>query len=104
MNFMRGTLAAVCIAIACAGAKAQTYPSKPMRLINPLGTGGTAEVLARTLAKGISDNIGQPVVVETRAGAAGTIGADYVAKSAPDGYTLLYGVTGANSIAPSRAA
>lgn len=82
-------------------APAQTYPAKPIRLLNPLGTGGTAEALARTIAKGLSDNIGQPVIVETKAGATGTIGADYVAKSPPDGYTLLYGVTGTNSIAPA---
>jgi tripartite-type tricarboxylate transporter receptor subunit TctC len=83
-----------------AGAQS-AYPHKPIRLINPLGTGGTAEALARTLAKGLSDNLGQPVIVETKSGAAGTIGADYVAKSTPDGYTLLYGVTGANTIAPA---
>jgi tripartite-type tricarboxylate transporter receptor subunit TctC len=94
-------IAALAALLVTVAAPAQQYPSRPIRLINPLGTGGTAEALARTLAKGISDNIGQTVVVETRAGAAGTIGADYVAKSPPDGYTLLYGVTGANSIAPS---
>ena len=80
---------------------AQAYPSRPIRLINPLGTGGTAEVLARTIAKQLSEQIGQPVIVETRTGATGTIGADFVAKSPADGYTLLYGVTGTNSIAPS---
>jgi tripartite-type tricarboxylate transporter receptor subunit TctC len=79
----------------------QNYPSRPIRLINPLGVGGTAEALSRTLAKGLSDGLGQPVVVETKSGAAGTIGAAYVAKSPPDGYTLLYGVTGTNSIAPA---
>jgi tripartite-type tricarboxylate transporter receptor subunit TctC len=77
------------------------YPNKPIRLINPLGTGGTAEALARTAAKALSDQLGQAVVVETKTGAAGTIGADYVAKSTPDGYTLLYGVTGTNTIAPA---
>jgi tripartite-type tricarboxylate transporter receptor subunit TctC len=80
---------------------ASAYPNKPIRLINPLGTGGTAEALARTLAKALSDQLGQAVIVETKTGAAGTIGADYVAKSNPDGYTLLYGVTGTNTIAPS---
>ena len=80
---------------------AAAWPNKPIRLINPLGTGGTAEVLARHAAKMLSDGLGQPIIVETKAGAAGTIGADYVAKSAADGYTLLYGVTGANVIAPA---
>jgi len=82
-------------------AMAQEYPSKPIRFINPLGVGGTAEALSRTLAKGLSDGLGQPVVLETMSGAAGTIGAGFVARSAPDGYTLLYGVTGTNTIAPA---
>ncbi len=82
-------------------AAAQPYPSKTIRLINPLGSGGTAEMLARTAAKALSDQLGQVVVVESKAGAAGTIGADYVAKSAPDGYTLLYGVIGTMSITPA---
>ena len=79
----------------------QPWPSHPIRLINPLGTGGTGEALARTLARALSDGLGQQVVVETRSGAAGTIGADVVAKAPADGYTLLYGVTGTNTIAPA---
>ncbi|MFM9969327.1 MAG: Bug family tripartite tricarboxylate transporter substrate binding protein [Burkholderiales bacterium] len=81
--------------------EAQTYPSKPVRLINPLGTGGTAEALSRLLSKALSDGLGQPVILESMSGAAGTVGVAYVARAAADGYTLLYGVTGANSIAPS---
>ncbi len=88
-------------ALSQSGSSISDYPNKPIRLINPLGTGGTAEALARTAAKALTDQLGQPVVVEVKTGAAGTIGADYVAKSAPDGYTLLYGVTGTNTIAPS---
>ena len=99
--FRRAAVAALIAALTSGGAFAQSYPSKPIRLVNPLGSGGTAEALARTIAKALSDGLGQPVVVETRAGAAGTIGADAVAKATPDGYTLLYGVTGTNSIAPS---
>ena len=99
-NAVRAAFVAV-LGFGIAAATAQTYPSKPIRLINPLGTGGSAEALARTIAKGLSDGLGQPVIVETKSGATGTIGADYVAKSPPDGYTLLYGVTGTNSIAPS---
>ena len=79
----------------------QAYPSKPIRLINPLGSGGTAEALSRLLAKGLSEGLGQPVVVESMSGAAGTVGVAYVTRATPDGYTLLYGVTGSNSIAPS---
>lgn len=80
---------------------AQVYPAKPIRLVNPLGSGGTAEALARTIATQLSQQLGQPVVLETKTGAAGTIGVEYAAKSTPDGYTLLYGVTGANTIAPA---
>ena len=80
---------------------AQSYPSKPVRLINPLGTGGTAEALSRLLAKALSDGLGQTVVLESMSGAAGTVGVAYVTRAAADGYTLLYGVTGANSIASS---
>ncbi|MSQ70378.1 MAG: hypothetical protein EXR27_03670 [Betaproteobacteria bacterium] len=94
-------LLAVLLMLWTGTALAQAYPSRPVRLINPLGTGGTAEVLARTIAKQLSEQIGQPVIVETRTGATGTLGADFVAKSPADGYTLLYGVTGTNSIAPS---
>ena len=95
-------LLVVLFVIAFAGAAAaQSWPSKPIRFVNPLGTGGTAEVLARSIARQLSEQLGQPIVLETKTGAAGTIGAEYVAKSAPDGYTLLYGVTGMISIAPS---
>jgi tripartite-type tricarboxylate transporter receptor subunit TctC len=91
----------VLLTLVAATASAQDYPTKPIRLINPLGAGGTAEALSRTLAKGLQDGLGQPVVLETMSGAAGTIGVGYVSRAAPDGYTLLYGVTGANSIAPA---
>ena len=101
MRYIRRAAVTALFMMAGSAAFAQSYPVKPIRLINPLGTGGTAEALARTIAKALSDGLGQPVVVETRAGAAGTIGADTVAKAVPDGYTLLYGVTGTNSIAPT---
>jgi tripartite-type tricarboxylate transporter receptor subunit TctC len=101
MMNMRCTLIALLLTLWTGIVLAQAYPSRPIRLINPLGTGGTAEVLARTIAKQLSEQLGQPVIVETKTGATGTIGADFVAKSPADGYTLLYGVTGTNSIAPS---
>ena len=99
LNRMAAALAAMLMATPMVFA--QTYPVKPVRLINPLGTGGTAEALSRLLAKGLSDGLGQPVVLESMSGAAGTVGVAYVTRATPDGYTLLYGVTGANSIAPS---
>ena len=69
--------------------QAQTYPDRPIHLIAPFPAGGLADVLARAVADGISKTLGQPVIVENRAGAGGNVGADVVAKSAPDGYTLL---------------
>src|SRR2546423_6396559 len=82
-------LAALLACFAFAAAQAQTYPSKPIRLIVPYAAGGTSDILARQLGPKLSETWGQPVVVENRTGANGKGGADFVAKSAPDGYTLL---------------
>ncbi|MDP2296565.1 MAG: tripartite tricarboxylate transporter substrate binding protein [Pseudolabrys sp.] len=70
-------------------AQAQTYPDRPIRLIAPFPAGGLADVLARAVGDEMSKTLGQPVIVENRAGAGGNIGAEAVARSAPDGYTLL---------------
>jgi len=67
---------------------AQDYPAKPIRIIVPLPPGGSNDVLARTLGQKMSEAFGQPVIVENKPGAAGNIATDYVAKSAPDGYTI----------------
>ena len=82
-------LAAFVACFVFAAARAQTYPSKPIRLIVPYAAGGTSDILARQLGPKLSETWGQPVVVENRTGANGNVGADFVAKSAPDGYTLL---------------
>ena len=81
-------------------ASAQTYPSRPIRLIVPLPPGGAADGVARVMAEKLSERLGQPVVVDNRAGAAGIIGTDLAAKSTPDGYTLLLGNAGTHAINP----
>ena len=73
------------------GATAQDYPAKAIRLIAPFAPGGATDVLARIAGQKLNERMGQPVVVENRTGAGGNIGAEQVAKAAPDGYTLLMG-------------
>ena len=80
---------------------AQSYPAKSVRLIVPFTPGGSTDILARTLAQQLSIAWSQQVVVENRAGAGGTIGADAVAKATPDGYTLLMGHIGTLAVNPS---
>jgi tripartite-type tricarboxylate transporter receptor subunit TctC len=79
----------------------QAYPNKPVRIIVPYPPGGTADIIGRTIAEKLGVLWGQSVIVENRAGAGGTIGVDAVAKAAPDGYTMVLGVTGPLTIAPS---
>jgi tripartite-type tricarboxylate transporter receptor subunit TctC len=79
---------------------AEIYPSKPIRMIVPYPPGGASDIIARMLGQKLSGSLGQPVVIENRAGAGGNIGADAVAKAPPDGYTLLMGNIGPNAISP----
>jgi tripartite-type tricarboxylate transporter receptor subunit TctC len=82
-------------------AAAQSYPSKPIRLVAPFAPGGALDLIARGVAQKLGESVGQPVVVENKAGASGAIGSELVAKSAPDGYTLLLGATTTHGINPA---
>lgn len=89
MNTLRAASFALCALAAAGNAPAQVYPAKPIRLVVPYPPGGSNDVLSRITAQAMSPGLGQPVIVENRSGAGGMIGADLVAKSAPDGYSLV---------------
>jgi tripartite-type tricarboxylate transporter receptor subunit TctC len=89
------------VSIVAGASFAQTYPSKPIRFIIPYPPGGTSDILARVIGVKITENWGQQVIVENRAGANGNIGAELVARAAPDGYTHLLGDIGSLTISPS---
>ena len=96
----RGVVAALATTLATAAA-AQAFPSKPIRIIVPFSAGGNVDVTARIIAPALQEILGQPVVVENKPGAAGTIGADLVVRAPADGYTLLMGSNSTFSVAPS---
>jgi tripartite-type tricarboxylate transporter receptor subunit TctC len=82
--------AGLAVVVACCGySKAQEYPARPIRFVVPYTPGGTVDVIARALAQTIGDTLGQQIIVDNRPGAGGNLGTEAVAKSAPDGYTLL---------------
>jgi tripartite-type tricarboxylate transporter receptor subunit TctC len=91
-------LAACILAVLVSTAQAQNYPVRPIHLIAPFPAGGLVDVLARALGDELSKTLGQPIIVDNRPGAGGNLGADAVAKSAPDGYTLLMTSPGIQSI------
>lgn len=98
----RRLLAATAAALLPLPLFAQTaWPTKPVRIVVPFAAGGTTDILARALAPELSRVFGQPFIIENKPGAGGNVGADNVAKSAPDGYSLLMGTVGTHAINPA---
>jgi len=101
-ELMRWTWLAVLISLvsSATATSAQNYPSKPIRIIVPFAAGGAVDALARIISAKLQEQLGQPVIVENRAGAGGMTGSDLVAKSPPDGYTILQNTNG-QAISPA---
>jgi len=94
-------LAFAALALPAHASNAGEYPEKPVRLIVPFPPGGGADNLARLIMPRVARALGQTIVIENKPGAGGNVGAEYVARAAPDGYTLLYGTNGTHAINPS---
>ena len=101
MKLMRNILGATLLAAVAHSAFAQAWPTQPVRIVVPYPAGGAVDFLARQYAAKLSVELRQTVLVDNRAGAGGLIGADYVAKARPDGYTLVLGTNSSHAIAPS---
>ena len=97
---LRLTLLALPLLLAAASAGAQSFATRPIRIITPFAPGGSTDVLARALGEGLQRELGQPIIVESKTGAGSVLGNDAVAKSPPDGHTLLL-TTGSFAIVPS---
>ncbi|MDO9277447.1 MAG: tripartite tricarboxylate transporter substrate binding protein [Polaromonas sp.] len=93
-----GVLTAAGLGLGALPALAQDYPLRPIKLVVPFGPGTTTDIISRVIAEGLSKPLGQPVVVENRAGAGGVIGSDLVAKGPADGYTIVMGTVGTHAI------
>jgi tripartite-type tricarboxylate transporter receptor subunit TctC len=100
MKTIKAVLSIAALAFAAAGS-AQQYPTKPIRVISPWAPGGPAEALGRVVTAKMAEALGQPIVIESRGGANGEIGTASVAKSAPDGYTILLSHLGPTAISPA---
>ena len=97
---MRNLFVAAFLCVLPAVSHAQGYPAKPIKIIVPFAVGGIADTFSRVIAQKVQESWGQPVVVENKPGAGGNIGADLVAKSPPDGYTLVMGSIGTHAVNP----
>src|SRR5215471_17679599 len=88
------------VVLSATSAAAQTYPSRPVTLITPFAAGSVTDATARAIAQHLQDTLGQPFIVENRAGAGGLLAANAVARASPDGYTLLITTNSTHSAAP----
>src|SRR3569623_217320 len=99
MRTLLALTAATALIIGSAGSWASDYPTRPITFIVPYAAGGSNDVLSRVLTEHMSKTLGQPIVVENEAGAAGTTAATHVSRAAPDGYTLMMGNMGTHAVA-----
>src|SRR5258706_15146473 len=99
---MRTIYLGLCLAVLAASAHAQEFPNRPVRIVVPWPPSGNVDITARSVAPAFGETLGQQVIVENRAGAGGRIGTEAVAKSPPDGYTLLLGSSGTITAGPAR--
>jgi len=98
MNRTVNTVAVLLAALVSGGAQGQTYPTRPIKIVIPFVAGGSSDIVGRALGAKFQEILGQPAVVENKPGANGSIAAEFVAKSDPDGYTILVGSIGVFSI------
>ena len=101
LNRRKVLASSIALGMVSTGLHAQAWPAKPIRIVVPYPPGGSSDIIARAISQPLSEALGQPVIVDNKAGANGNLGADLVAKSQPDGYTLLLCDTGALAISPS---
>ena len=101
MKLLHKLMLALALVVPAIGVQAQSYPNKPIRIVCPFPPGGAVDIASRAVAHELTQILGQPVTVDNRPGAGGNIGADMVAKSAPDGYTLLMTTSGILAINPA---
>ena len=100
-RFLSAALALLLATASAAEDRAQPYPSRPIRLVVPFPPGGSTDILSRALGQKLAEGLGQPVVIDNRPGAGGSIGSEAAAKAAPDGYTLVMGQLGPLAVSPA---
>ncbi len=98
MRQVRNFLVGIVIAVMAGGVAAQAWPAKPIKWVVPFAPGGTTDILARTVGDKLSVALGQPVIIENKPGAGGGVGAEFTAKAAPDGYTIMGGTISTHAI------